>query len=66
MGEATSLLAGREYDVDSTLVLELVSDSDCSAYDCEFVALARTLKVPLFTQDAKLLRAFARDAAPLI
>ncbi len=31
--EAESLLAGAEYEVDSRLVLELVRDSDCSAYD---------------------------------
>lgn len=56
--EAESLLAGAEYEVDSRLVLELVRDSDCSAYDCEFVALALTLGVKLVTMDAKLLRAF--------
>jgi len=41
--EAEHLLAGAEYEVDSLGVLELVRESDCSAYDCEFVALARTL-----------------------
>jgi predicted nucleic acid-binding protein len=39
--EAESLLAGAEYEVDSRSVMTLVKDSDCSAYDCEFVALAR-------------------------
>jgi predicted nucleic acid-binding protein len=39
--EAESLLAGSEYEVDSRSVMLLVRDSDCSAYDCEFVALAR-------------------------
>jgi predicted nucleic acid-binding protein len=42
--EAESLLAGAEHEVASQRVLELVRDSDCSAYDCEFVALAMTLK----------------------
>ena len=56
--EAESLMAGAEHEVDSRLVLELVRDSDCSAYDCEFVALAITLGVKLVTMDAKLLRAF--------
>ena len=41
--EAENLLAGSEFEVDSQVVLELVRDSDCSAYDCEFIALARTL-----------------------
>ena len=56
--EAEELLAGSEYEVDSTSVLELVRDSDCSAYDCEFVALAEKLDVKLVTMDKKLLKAF--------
>lgn len=63
--EAESLLAGTEYEVDSTVVLELVRDSDCSAYDCEFVALAVTLGVKLVTVDAKLLKAFPGWAVQL-
>ena len=58
--EAESLLAGNEYDVSSVSVLELARDSDCSAYDCEFVALARRLGVKLVTTDAQLLRAFPK------
>ena len=63
--EAESLLAGAEHEVDSRLVLELVRDSDCSAYDCEFVALAGTLGVKLVTMDAKLLKAFPKYAVAL-
>lgn len=63
--EAESLLSGSEYEVDSQRVLELVRDSDCSAYDCEFVALAVMLRVKLVTMDAKLLRAFPRHAVAL-
>jgi predicted nucleic acid-binding protein len=63
--EAESLLAGAEYEVDSRLVLELVRDSDCSAYDCEFVALATTLGVKLVTMDGKVLRAFPEHAVAL-
>ena len=32
--EAESLLEGAEFEVESVSVLELVRDSDCSAYDC--------------------------------
>lgn len=64
--EAESLLAGNEHDVDSQRVLELVRDSDCSAYDCEFVALAMQLDVKLVTTDAKLLQGFPKHALPLI
>ena len=63
--EAEGLLAGSEYEVDSLRVLELVRDSDCSAYDCEFIALAMTLDTRLVTMDRKLLRAFPKVAMPL-
>jgi predicted nucleic acid-binding protein len=63
--EAESLLAGNEHEVDSQPVLELVRDSDCSAYDCEFAALAMRLGVKLVTMDSKLLRAFPKYAVSL-
>ncbi len=63
--EAESLLAGNEFEVDSRAVLELVRDSDCSAYDCEFVALAVRLETKLVTLDKKLLRAFPRRTIAL-
>lgn len=56
--EAEDLMAGAEYEIDSRRVLELVRDSDCSAYDCEFVALAARLGVRLVTMDTRLLAAF--------
>ena len=62
MDEAVRLMAGREYAVDSMQVLELVEESTCSAYDCEFVALARDLDVPLVTVDKQILRDFPREA----
>jgi len=63
--EAEGLLAGAEFEVDSQTVLELVRDSDCSAYDCEFIALARRLNTRLVTVDRKLLRAFPTQAMAL-
>ena len=59
------LRRGCEYEVGSPSVLELVRGSDCSAYDCEFVSLALKLGVKLVTMDAKLLRAFPKQAAAL-
>ncbi|MBU1361668.1 MAG: type II toxin-antitoxin system VapC family toxin [Gammaproteobacteria bacterium] len=56
--EAESLLDGAEYEVESSAVFELVRNSDCSAYDCEFVALALELGTKLVTMDKKLRRAF--------
>jgi predicted nucleic acid-binding protein len=63
--EAESLLAGSEFEVDSRAVLELVQGSDCSAYDCEFIALATKLETKLVTMDGKLLRAFPKRAVAL-
>lgn len=65
MREAESLLRGAEYSVDSGEVLKLVSESGCSAYDCEFVALARRLGVSLLTSDAKILNEFPQTATSL-
>jgi predicted nucleic acid-binding protein len=63
--EAESLLEGAEFEVESLAVLELVRDSDCSAYDCEFIALAVRLDTIMVTMDKKLLRAFPKRAIAL-
>lgn len=65
MDDATMLMRGREYETVSMDVLQLVSESKCSAYDCEFVALARDLNVRLVTVDKQILREFPGDAIPL-
>jgi len=49
--EAERWLNGYEYTVLSGRVLALANQSGCSAYDCEFVALAQDLEVPLVTSD---------------
>lgn len=56
--EAQALLIGNEHEVDSQRVLERVRDSDCSAYDCEFVSVAMRLGVKLLTGDKKVLKVF--------
>jgi predicted nucleic acid-binding protein len=56
--EAESLLSGNEYEVDLLDVLTLVRDSECSAYDSEFITLAKRLGVNLITMDKKVLRSF--------
>jgi predicted nucleic acid-binding protein len=65
MRKAESLLLGREHLVESERVLNLAAASDCSAYDCEFVALAGLLEVPLITTDQEILRAFPDAAVAL-
>lgn len=63
--EAETLLNGFEFEVHSREVLELVRDSECSAYDCEFVVLANRLETKLVTMDKKVLKAFPKRAIPL-
>lgn len=58
MDEALMLMRDREYTVASAPVLNLVASSACSAYDCEFVTLARDLGVPLVTVDKQILNQF--------
>ena len=65
MREAMLLMKGREYEVASFQVLELVASSECSAYDCEFVALAEDLGTSLVTVDKKILKEFPQIAVSL-
>lgn len=64
--EAEALMDGFEFEVPSRDVLELAKDSDCSAYDCEFVVLANRLDVKLMTMDRKVLKAFPKRAFSLL
>ncbi len=63
--KAEALVAGAEYDVGAGEVLRLAKESGCSAYDCEFVALAEHLDVKLISEDGALCRAFPKRAALL-
>jgi predicted nucleic acid-binding protein len=63
--EAEFILSTKEFEVDSLLVLELIRDSDCSAYDCEFVGLAIKNDCKLVTMDKQILKAFPQIAVPL-
>ena len=65
MHKAEGLLAAHEQPVASQQVLHLVTISNCSSYDCEFVAAAQQLEVPLITEDRAILKAFPTIAKPL-
>ena len=65
MDEATLLMQGGEYEAVSLQVLQLVGESTCSAYDCEFVALARDLNVRLLTVDKQIVKQFPNEAISL-
>lgn len=65
MQEAALCLIGGEHTVSDRAVLELVARSKCTAYDCEFVALAVALDVVLVTEDKDVLRAFPQQCRSL-
>ena len=53
--DAAAILGPRLASVDSEHVFEVAMECDLTAYDAEFVALARTLRVPLVTLDGGIL-----------
>lgn len=72
LGESQKIMTGaldqmetHEYEVASDRVLRLVAESSCSAYDCEFVALAHELGTFLVTVDKQILRDFSAIAVSL-
>lgn len=62
MQEAEQLMEAHAYEVNSTQVLRLVSNSSCSSYDGEFVALAEDLDVKLVTFDRQICSEFSAIA----
>jgi predicted nucleic acid-binding protein len=62
---AEAMLDRREFTVSTSAVLQLVSRSKCSAYDCEFVALAHANGVRLLTVDRQILHEFPEVAISL-
>jgi len=60
--QAEKLLTDHEYEISSAHIMQLVKSSQCSAYDCEFIALAQYLDTPLITADKKILREFPEIA----
>jgi predicted nucleic acid-binding protein len=65
MEEASTLMRGNEYEIACLRVMQLVDKSTCSAYDCEFVALAQDLNLPLVTVDKRILEQFPNTAIAL-
>jgi predicted nucleic acid-binding protein len=54
-----------EFAISSDAILQLVATSNCTAYDCEFVALAREQGIQLVTVDRQILREFPEVAISL-
>ena len=63
--QAEQLLDDNEYKISAAHIMQLVNSSSCSAYDCEFVALAQYLDIPLISADKKILREFPTVAKSL-
>ena len=55
---AADIIGADEYEVQTSDVLRLSKKSRCSAYDCEYIALAEFLDLKLVTADGKLAKAF--------
>jgi predicted nucleic acid-binding protein len=62
MEKAENLLQAHEYMLPSDVVFAALNSSALSAYDAEFVVLARELNIPLVTFDKGILK-IAKDVA---
>jgi predicted nucleic acid-binding protein len=58
-------LGEHEYSVPTEHILKLVAASHCAAGECEYVALAQDLGVPLVTTDPQVIREFPKIAVSL-
>jgi predicted nucleic acid-binding protein len=65
VSRAEALMEGREHHVASAPVLEVAGELDLSAYDAEFVTLARVLDVRIVTNDARILERLPDRAVPM-
>ena len=59
---AEEQMENQEYSINSLKVMEKVKESKCSAYDCEYVALAESLDCNLITNDQEIIKAFPKIA----
>lgn len=63
--EAIRMMEESEFPVPAHKVLELVVNSTCSSYDCEYIALAKQFEIPLLTKDKRILGQFPETAVRL-
>ena len=62
---AENQMQNSEYSINTLQVLHKVRDSNCSAYDCEYIALADALNCKFLTNDKKIVRSFPDIAVSL-
>lgn len=65
LARAEEVITVPEAAIDEPAVFDLAIESGCSAYDCEFVWLARYLRIPLVTADKKVAHAFPGQAVAI-
>ena len=54
MKDALAVMENRQVEPSSEKILELLANSQCTAYDGEFIALAYQIGIPLITADKQL------------
>lgn len=62
---AAKLLGGSEHEVNMKNAMKLAVKHDISAYDAQYVALAKEFETLLLTEDSRLLRKFPDICATL-
>lgn len=65
MAQGEALMKNKEFELDSASILEMIENSTLSAYDCEYVVLAKKLGINLITNDKKILESFPDLAVSL-
>lgn len=65
MAQGEALMKNKEFELDSASILEMIENSTLSAYDCEYVVLAKKLDINLITNDKKILKSFPDLAVSL-
>lgn len=65
MEGAILTLENRQVLPSSEKILDLISKTNCTAYDCEFIALAQQLDVSLVTADKQLLSRYPNSTISL-
>lgn len=65
MQKALEILENHQVVPSAEKVLDLISESNCTAYDCEFITLAEQLNIQLVTADKRVLSQFPTFAISL-
>lgn len=65
MKDPLMVMEGRQVEPSSEKILELLANTQCTAYDGEFIALAYQIGIPLITADKQLLNQFPDVAISL-